>query len=232
MKPDRKPPAMAQQATAPDKAVGPMSVVGPEDRILVAIGTRLRDLRRERGMTLDGLAERTGFTKSYLSKIENSRKVPPIASLIRIAKALETDISGLFEGAGGPGASGRRISLVRFDDRRPAVAGGSSFGYDYQSLVHGSFRRQMEPFIATFPNSISEDVLFEHEGEELIFVVSGRVRFTVADEVFLLQTGDSLFFDATLPHRGESVAGDAKALIIVVGPNASDGDGSRGRGKS
>jgi len=201
---------------------------GGDERILVAMGTRLHHLRRERGMTLDALAQETGFTKSYLSKIENSRKVPPIASLLRISKALEVDLSTLFDTADGAPPAERKVSLVRFDDRRPAVAGGSSFGYDYQSLVHGAFKRQMEPFIATFPNSISEDVRFEHEGEELVFVVSGRVRFTVGDEVFLLQTGDSLFFDATLPHRGESVAGDAKALIIVVNPKAPD-DGPTGR---
>lgn len=232
MKPDTNSVVFADKAVAADEAKDLVAVAGADERILDAIGTRLHELRRERGMTLDALAQKTGFTKSYLSKIENSRKVPPIASLIRISKALETDLSRLFDGADGSHATERKISLVRFDDRRPAVAGGSSFGYDYQSLVHGTFKRQMEPFIATFPNSISEDVLFEHEGEELIFVVSGRVRFIVADEVFLLQTGDSLFFDAALPHRGESVAGDAKALIIVVGPNASGGDGFRSRGKS
>jgi transcriptional regulator with XRE-family HTH domain len=229
MKPDPKPFATAGKTTAIEPAERPASVAGAEERILVAIGTRLRDLRRQRGMTLDGLAQQTGFTKSYLSKIENSRKVPPIASLIRISKALDTDLSNLFDGADGSRPAERKISLVRFDDRRSAVAGGTSFGYDYQSLIRGAFKRQMEPFIATFPNSISGDVRFEHEGEELIFVVSGRVRFTVGDEVFLLQTGDSLFFDAAIPHRGESVAGDAKALIIVVGPSAA-GEGDRNRG--
>lgn len=217
---DSKPSATAGETGTRDGT----QAFGADERILVAIGTRLHDLRRERGMTLDVLAQKTGFTKSYLSKIENSRKVPPIASLLRISKALEADLSNLFDSTDGTPSAERKVSLVRFDDRRPAVAGGSSFGYDYQSLVRGSFKRRMEPFIATFPNSISEDVRFEHEGEELIFVVSGRVRFTVGDEVFLLQTGDSLFFDATLPHRGESVAGDAKALIVVVNPNAPDDD--------
>ncbi len=221
MNPGPKPSAIARESDTTAQAEGPVAVSGSEERILVAIGTRLHDLRRQRGMTLDVLAEKTGFTKSYLSKIENSKKVPPIASLIRISKALEADLSNLFDGADNSLPAERKISLVRFDERRPAVAGGSSFGYDYQSLVRGSFKRQMEPFIATFPNSISEDVRFEHEGEELIFVVSGRVRFTVGNDVFVLQTGDSLFFDAALPHRGESVAGDAKALIIVVGPTAS-----------
>ena len=231
MAPDSEPRATDDGAVSVDETKGSSPMAGADERILVAIGTRIHDLRRNRGMTLDALAQKTGFTKSYLSKIENSKKVPPIASLIRISKALETNLSNLFDGADGSTPTERRVSLVRFDDRWSAVAGGSSFGYDYQSLVRGAFKRQMEPFIATFPNSISEDVRFEHEGEELVFVVSGRVRFTVGSDVYVLQTGDSLFFDAAIPHRGESVAGDAKALIIVVNPNASD-DGSRTRGKS
>jgi quercetin dioxygenase-like cupin family protein len=77
----------------------------------------------------------------------------------------------------------------------------------------------MEPFIFTFPTSISKDVSFEHEGEEFVFVLSGRVEFETGKRRWLLQAGDSLYMDSSIPHRGRSVGGEAKALVIIFQPD-------------
>jgi hypothetical protein len=76
----------------------------------------------------------------------------------------------------------------------------------------------MEPFLFTFPSSVSEEVFFEHDGEEFVFVVAGRVRFLVDGREWVLNPGDSVYFDASLPHRGEAVGGEAKALVIIYTP--------------
>lgn len=182
------------------------------------IGKRLRQLRKSRAITLDRLATQTRFTKSYLSKIENSRKVPPIASLARISLALDTDIAYFFKAGDQAGIDDPRVCCVRAVERQPTLRGGSSFGYDYESLAHKKLRKRMEPFVLTFPSHISKDVFFEHEGEEFLFILSGRVEFEAGAQKFMLEPGDSLYFDSSVPHRGRSVGEEAKALVVIFRP--------------
>ena len=179
------------------------------------IGRRIRDARKSRGLTLEALARESGFTKSYLSKIENARKVPPIASLARICRSLDTKVADLLDESTPEGHPRRRYSIVRANERQTVIRGQSAFGYDYKSLVHRLPTQHMEPFLFTFPERVGEEVFFEHGGEEFLFVISGRVRFFLADEELILGPGDALYFDSTIRHRGEAVEGGAKALVVI-----------------
>lgn len=182
------------------------------------IGDRLRQLRQAQCITLDGLAAKTGFSKGYLSKIENARKVPPIASLSRISQALGADIVYFFQPAAAPPLDDRGVCVVRAEERQAAIRGGSSFGYDYESLAHKKIHKHMEPFVLTFPSHVNKDVHFEHDGEEFLFVLSGRIEFEVGGQTWRLSPGDSLYFDATVPHRGRSIGEEAKALVVIFNP--------------
>ena len=179
------------------------------------IGRRIRDARKSRGMTLESLASECGFTKSYLSKIENSKKVPPIASLSRICTALDARVADLLDDTGSESGSRPRYSVMRSNERQTVIRGQSQFGYDYKSLSHRLARQHMEPFLFTFPELLGEEVYFEHGGEEFVFVISGRVRFFIDGEQVLLETGDAIHFDSALRHRGEAVDGEAKALVVI-----------------
>jgi transcriptional regulator with XRE-family HTH domain len=178
-----------------------------------SVGKRIARLRADRRMTLEALARATGFTKSYLSKIENARKVPPIGSLSRIAVALESDIAGFFDAGANTRDAG--VCVVRASERRPVVRGGSAFGYDYLSLAYRKHDKKMEPFIFTFPAKIDSHVFFDHAGEEFLFVLKGRIEFQVGGERWVLREGDSLYFDSHIPHRGWSLGGAAKVLVVI-----------------
>ena len=177
------------------------------------VGECIARLRAERRMTLDRLAQITGFTKGYLSKIENGRKVPPIATLSRIAQALHTEIGSFFQSASRAGA--REVTVVRANERQPVLRGGSAFGYDYVGLALKRVNKHMDPFIFTFPPRIDKHVFFEHRGEEFLFVLSGTVEFQVGEERFTLGKGDSVYFNASVPHRGWSTGAEAKALVVI-----------------
>ena len=192
------------------------------NEISIQIAKRLHELRKARGLTLDHLASLSGLTKSYLSKIENGRKVPPLGSLTRICHALGTELAVLFEGSDGPEAEQSGVCVVRAAERVPSIRGGTTFGYDYENLAHRRLHKHMEPFLFTFPSSVSDEVFFEHDGEEFIFVMAGRVRFLVDGREWVLNPGDSVYFDASLPHRGEAVGGEAKALVIIYTPPPED----------
>ncbi len=194
----------------------------PLDRqhpVEAAIGARISEVRERLGMTLEQLSGATGFTKGYLSKIENSHKVPPIGSLSRIAQALKTDITELLRIA--PRQKRQGFCVVRASERRPVVRGGTAFGYDYVGLADGQSEKKMEPFLFTFPSEIDKHVFFEHEGEEFLFVVSGRVEWQAGSEKLILEVGDSIYFDARLPHRGRSLDGEATALVVVCSPQVT-----------
>lgn len=180
------------------------------------IGARMAALRGELGLTLDQLAAKTGFTKGYLSKIENSRKVPPIGSLSRIARALRTEITELLHDPAR--SNGRAFTVVRSHERLPVVRGGTAFGYDYVSLADSKSHKKMEPFLFTFPSHIDKHVFFEHEGEEFLFVLTGRVEWQAGSEKVILEPGDSVYFDSRLPHRGRALDGEASALVVAYSP--------------
>ena len=163
-------------------------------------------------MTLDRLAAATGLTKSYLSKIQNSHKLPPIATLSRIAQALGTGLGSFFGDILEPGEG---ATVVRKNERLPVVRGGTAFGYDYVSLAHDRLGKRMEPFVFTFPSKIDRHVFFDHGGEEFVFILSGKVIFQVGDERWTLEKGDSLYFDAAIPHRGWSVGSESTALVVI-----------------
>jgi transcriptional regulator with XRE-family HTH domain len=185
------------------------------------LGKRIRKLRKARERTLDSLAHQVGLTKGYLSKVETGRQIPPLATLSKVAHALGTDLSSLLEPASRSGSDDSigAVSLVRAEERRPVIRGGSSFGYDYQSLVQNVSGRHMSPFLFTFPPQILKEVFFEHAGEELVFILSGTVEFEIGSERYELRPGDCIYFDAKTRHRGRGMAGEAKALVVMFEPH-------------
>ena len=188
----------------------------PQKTTETIIGERVAKLRTQLGLTLDQLASQTGFTKSYLSKIENSRKVPPIGTLSRIAHALKTEITELLHDPAT--GSSRAFTLVRSNERLPVVRGGTAFGYDYVSLADTKSHKKMEPFLFTFPSQIDKHVFFEHEGEEFLFVLTGKVEWQAGSDKVILQPGDSVYFDSRLPHRGRALEGEASAIVVAYSP--------------
>ena len=104
--------------------------------------------------------------------------------------------------------------------------GGSQFGYDYKSLAHRRRFKQMEPFVFRFPKELNSDVQFAHEGEEFLFVLSGKIEFQIGEKnnvrSWILDVGDSIYFDSSLPHKGRSLSDDATALVVVLNPGAAE----------
>lgn len=198
----------------------PESVAPILSRIEEQLGRRVSELRQARGYTQDRLAAETGFTKGYLSKIENSKVIPPIGTLVKIAQALRTDLAELLE-TETQVERNDGICIVRSWERETIVRGGSSFGYDYMALANKKRHKHMEPFIMVFPSDVDTDVRFEHEGEEFLFILEGEVEFSVESEgkprVWVLSPGDSVYFDSRIPHRGRSLKAESRALVVVFG---------------
>lgn len=177
------------------------------------LATNLRLMRRQRAMTLDELAATTGLTKSYLSKIERGLSVPSIATALKLARAFGVQVGQLFGDSGA-----ELVCVVRKDERQPFQRPGSRAGYQYAAIAAGRAVKIMEPFIMNPPAKLTpEDIMSEHDGEEFIFVLKGRVEVVFPNRRVELGAGDSIYFDSRLPHRCRSMGSTlAEALVIVA----------------
>jgi transcriptional regulator with XRE-family HTH domain len=171
-------------------------------------------MRLAAGLTLEELAAQAGFGKAYLSRIENGKKVPPIATLSRLADVLGTEAASLLA-APGHAVSWRGVSVVRHHEKRPTVLGGSAFGYDYFALSDVTAAHSIQPFLFSFPAAIDKLVFFQHDGEELLHVLTGTIEWQIGADKYVLQPGDTIHFDSRIPHRGHGVAGPATALVVM-----------------
>ncbi len=178
------------------------------------IGARIHFLRRQRDMTLEELSAASKLTKSFVSKIERGLSVPSISTAMRIAESFGLTVSQLL----GEDGYADAVSLVRKDKRRSFMRPGSSSGYNYQMIADSKRYKRMEPYIMRPPFQFRDKRLFEHVGEELMFVLSGNVEVEVSGKFFRLDEGDTLYFDSHLPHRSRSLGKKyAEVLIVVTG---------------
>jgi transcriptional regulator with XRE-family HTH domain len=164
----------------------------------------LRAVRRQRGLTLEQLAEQSGLTKSYLSKIERRQSTPSIAVALRVARALDVDVGRLFSDE----AAEEKITV----DRAP---GGAS-GERYRVLASSQLGKSMSPFVVRPTENPADDPHPEHVGQEFVFVHAGRVELDYGDQTITLDTGDSAYFDASVSHKIRAVGAERAEVVVVA----------------
>lgn len=163
----------------------------------------LRAVRRQRGLTLEQLAEQTGLTKSYLSKVERGQSTPSIAVALKVARALEVDVGRLFSDQ----VAEETIAVDHAEQRS---------GERYRSLASSVLGKSMSPFIVRPTGHPCDDPHPEHAGQEFVFVHQGRIELDYGDRTVTLGAGDSAYFDATVSHKLRSVgAGPAEVVVVA-----------------
>ncbi len=180
------------------------------------LGSKVRRLRQRRGLTLQNVSDMSGLSKPLLSQIENNIAAPPIATLIKISKALGVKIGHFFHAAD----IEERIVVVRRGERFGPVSRSHhetlDTGYHYASLAYPMTRKHMDPFLVKIePRDEQQLLLFNHRGEEFLFMLEGRVEFRSSERAITLVKGDSIYFDAGIPHALRSLE-DKKAEALVV----------------
>ncbi len=176
----------------------------------MSLSIRLKLLRKQRSWSLETLADRAGLTKSYLSKVERGLSVPSIAVAIKLARALDVGVEELISGDG----VRADIVLTRAGERTPLGHDGLE-GAAAQGIAAGAAAKRMLPFIVFPPREFVLSAYKEHEGEELLFVHRGRIEVAFPNENIELEEGDSLYFNALIPHKTRSI-GEVQAEVLVV----------------
>ena len=181
----------------------------------VQVGDHIREFREARGITLQQLAERTGFSAALISQIENRMVSPPLGTLVKIANAFDTSVSAFIGGK-----EERAFSIVRKEERttvsRVGPKEGGRSSYTYEALGAGKAGRKMEPFLVRLQPLLDRNVVRNsHEGEEFLFVLSGKVEVFLDRYSDVLSEGDCIYYNSTIPHHVHS-AEEKEAVILAV----------------
>ena len=167
---------------------------------------------------MEDLAATSGFSAGLLSKIECGKVSSPISTLDVIARALGTSFEQIVTNgteAENPYDDSAKITIVKKNERihRSVNYGGVLATYEW--LAPGMESRQMEPFIQILPKEHASQIYSHHPGQEMIFILQGRLQFNFRRQKYLLEEGDCAYFDSTIAHRVMSV-GDKELKILCV----------------
>jgi uncharacterized cupin superfamily protein len=93
---------------------------------------------------------------------------------------------------------------------------GTIFGYFYETLAHHYPHKKMEPYLLTIPVHRGKEAVFQHEGEEMLLMLRGKMNFKVSGNENLLEEGDCIYFDSGLAHGGTVIGDEAVKCLIVI----------------
>ena len=180
------------------------------------IGRKIRELRKKAGLVLQDLSDRTGLSKPLLSQIEKEVVSPPIATLLKISKALSIDIGFFFQ----DNYPEEKVVLVKRDESKVMDSryfGRDESGYYYEALAYKKSKKNMEPFLVEFKRKKVEKLsYFSHDGEEFIYLLEGTLEFRTENQQYVLYPGDSLYFESSIPHAYRALERkNARALTVV-----------------
>jgi transcriptional regulator with XRE-family HTH domain len=177
----------------------------------INVGHRLRELRTERGLSIRALAEQSGLNVNTLSFIENGKTSPSVSTLQQVAAALELPINAFFEGTNNP----QNIVHQKAGERQTAA-----FTHGTLSDLGAGFAHSgLEPFMVMLkPEASSGDTPIVHTGIEFVYCLEGRIGYEVDGQDYILEAGDSLLFEAHLPHRWRNAGNSHSRSLLLLCP--------------
>jgi transcriptional regulator with XRE-family HTH domain len=185
----------------------------------VDVGRRLRELRAEKGLSIRALAELSGLNVNTLSLIENDKTSPSVSTLQKVAEALQESISTFFE-VGKP----QQSLIYQKAGQHPAAP--FTHG-NLEDLGSGFTQPGLEPFLIQLnPHATSGETPIVHTGLEFVYCLQNKIIYNVEQEDYLLEPGDSLLFEAQLPHRWSNPADEPSLALLIFNP-ATENDLSR-----
>jgi ribosome-binding protein aMBF1 (putative translation factor) len=212
--------------TKPAKAVPPLHqdphrVTEPRERVLeVAIGRAVRNFRRQKAMTVASLSKQTGLSIGMLSKIENGITSPSLTTLQTLAHALSVPLTAFFRRF----EEAREAMHVKAGNAVEIERAGTRAGHQYNLLGHIGANASgviVEPYMITLTEESDIFPTFQHDGIELLFMLEGKVEYRHGERSYVMEPGDSLFFDADAPHGPDKLIKlPARYLSVISYPQA------------
>jgi transcriptional regulator with XRE-family HTH domain len=185
------------------------------------VGLKIRGLRNQRGFSLRTLAKFSGLNINTLSLIENGKISPSVGTLQQLAKAFDVPMAAFFESE----PVTKQVVFTTHDHRPEATFSHARM----QNLGKDLSGNAVQPFVVTLEHSAgSGERMIVHTGHEFVYCISGSVLYEINGIDYLLTPGDSVVFEAHLPHQWKNVVdGESQIILILYPADPRDEPGGR-----
>lgn len=183
------------------------------------IGEKIKSIRESRQLTLEEVAERSGLSIQQIKKIEDNTEFPSLAPLIKIARVLGVRLGTFLDDQSelGPVICRKKNSS---EDNSISFSNNATVAHkhmEYHSLSQDKSGRHMEPFLIDIAPSKNVDfILSTHEGEEFIYVLEGVIEINYGKNTYVLEEGDSIYYDSIIAHHVHAANGSSAKILGVV----------------
>ena len=183
------------------------------NEVILQISSKLKDYRKSKGITIQQLADRAQVSKGLISQIENNRTIPSLIVLINLIRSLGVDLNDFF--ADVEQASESKV-VVKRNDEYQAFEKEQSRGFSYKRVLTRNIQNTpTDIVILELAPKATRSFMVKTNAFEYKYIISGQVEYAVGDQKYVLNAGDSIFFDANLPHK-PSNTGDTTATMLVM----------------
>jgi transcriptional regulator with XRE-family HTH domain len=171
----------------------------------VPVGKKIKKERTRKKISLGQVANETGCSTDYLKQLESGESIPPVGTLLQIARALSIDSGYLLREQGAGQEKRERAYAKRTKD------------YAYKTLTPGAENKHLKAFqVVIDPLQEHKGVGYQHEGEEFIYLVAGKIEVIVGDHANILKKGESLHFNSGIRHQIRNLGKTAAEMLVVV----------------
>lgn len=182
------------------------------------IGEKIKSLRTTKEISINDLSESTGLSVEQIKRIEDNTDIPSLAPLIKIARALGVQLGTFLDDQ--PNEEGPVVCRKGEADDTISFSNNASDArhhMHYHSLSRAKSDRHMDPFIIDIDESGNNEFsLSAHEGEEFIMVLKGKLEVEYGKKKYLLDEGDTIYYDSIVPHHVHAYEGKAARILAVV----------------
>lgn len=183
------------------------------------VGHKIKGIRESKGISIEEIAERSGLSIEQISSIENDEHLPSLGPLIKIARALGVRLGTFMDDNDALGPIVTRAK-DREKDRSISFSNDATDArthMEYHPLAQQKAGRHMEPFVIDInPEETPKFQLSAHEGEEFIYVMQGELEIVYGKETYILNEGDSIFYDSIVKHHVHGTPGKSAKILAVV----------------
>jgi transcriptional regulator with XRE-family HTH domain len=184
------------------------------------VGKKIEAIRNQKNITIEQLAERCGFSAEMMAKIEQDQSIPSLGHLIKVARALGVRLGTFLDDMDNLEPVVTRNSTLKQGISFSNKNSLASAHLDFYPMASDKSGRHMEPFIVEInPSAPADFSQSSHEGEEFIYVLKGNVEISYGKNTYLLNEGDSIYYDSLVDHHVHAADNaSAKILAVVYAP--------------
>jgi transcriptional regulator with XRE-family HTH domain len=178
------------------------------------IGMKVKKARLQQGLKITDVARISGISQGMISKIENAHVSTSLETLSRLCSVIGLPMSKLFNDYDRPDGGAQ---LTKNGEGLEVVRRGTEKGHSYQLLTYQrGGKKTFEPFLVTMDDLSEVFPTFSHPGDEFIHILSGKLTYRHGNHLYEMEAGDSLTFDAEVPHGPESLVEIPIKLLSII----------------